>query len=384
MKNNDEASERITRMRTRYLSDVAHISIQRAKYYTESWRETEASDLSQNVRVAQAVRRVFERMDITIDPDDRIVGSWTEFFLGVPIDVEKGLFNRVFEVELGLWSMIRSIVGQNITFLAYMLRRYGLRALIGSITESSRVGAAMPSIGTTPMQKRRVNPCAISRKDKKLLLGGILPYWRGKTIAEELQRRITDERIYAGDMEMFAAALPATTSRKDIVISLGAAIGVWQGHLILDHETPIKKGLLSMQDEVWRVKDSLTNGDREAMEFLTSVDIALEGVITYARRLAEALKRELDRETDPERRRIIVGMLEACEWAPLRPARTFREAVQSYWTVKTAVESWRCPSMSTLRDGSTSTSSLITRRTSVRGASPGMRPGSFSRNCCSR
>jgi len=227
MKHRDEASERIVRMRTRYLDDVAHISIQRAKYYTESWRETQTSGLSENVRVALAMKRVFEKRDITIDPDDRIAGSWTEFFLGVPIDVEKGLFNRVFEVELGRWSMIRSIIAQNITFLAYMLRRYGLRALIGSITESSRVGAAMPSIGTTPMQKRRVNPCTISRKDKKLLLGKILPYWRGESIAEELGRRITEERIFAGDMEMFAAALPATTSRKDIVISLGAAIGIW-------------------------------------------------------------------------------------------------------------------------------------------------------------
>lgn len=338
MKHRDEASERIVRMRTRYLDEVAHISIQRAKYYTESWRETEGDGLSENVRVALAMKRVFEKRDITIDPDDRIAGSWTEFFLGVPIDVEKGLFNRVFEVELGRWSMIRYIVSQNITFLAYMLRRYGLRALIGSITESSRVGAAMPSIGTTPMQKRRVNPCTISRKDKKLLLGKILPYWRGKTIAEELGRRITEERIFAGDMEMFAAALPATTSRKDIVISLGAAIGIWQGHLILDHVTPIKKGLLAMQEEVREAKRSLSNGDKGPRDFLDSVDIALEGVIVYARRLAETLARERDRETDPTRREILTDMLESCRHVPLKPARTFREAVQSYWTVKTAVE----------------------------------------------
>lgn len=38
-------------------------------------------------------------MGINIDPDDRLVGSWTENFLGIPIDIERGLFNKVFEIE---------------------------------------------------------------------------------------------------------------------------------------------------------------------------------------------------------------------------------------------------------------------------------------------
>ena len=70
-------SDRIVRMRKRYLKEIAVISIQRAKFYTESWIETEDSGLSASERVALAMKNVYEKMDFNVDPDDRIAGTWT-------------------------------------------------------------------------------------------------------------------------------------------------------------------------------------------------------------------------------------------------------------------------------------------------------------------
>ncbi len=95
----DNASERIKRFRQRYLDEIPFISIERARYYTEKWKETENSGLALGIRVALSIKNIYENMGINIDPDDRLVGSWTENFLGIPIDIERGLFNKVFEIE---------------------------------------------------------------------------------------------------------------------------------------------------------------------------------------------------------------------------------------------------------------------------------------------
>ena len=155
MDGNEGLSERIERMRGCYLDDVAGISIERARYYTESWKETEGSGEAKVVRVALAMKNVIEKMTHNIYPDDRIAGNYTEFFLGIPIDVERGLWNEVFEVELKKSSMIKYILKSNIRFILYMIRKYGLMALYRGIKETSAVGAAMPNIGTATLDKRK-------------------------------------------------------------------------------------------------------------------------------------------------------------------------------------------------------------------------------------
>ena len=94
----DEASERIKRIRRRYLDDMPGISIERARYYTEKWRETETGGYSLAVRVALSLKNVYEKMHINLDPDDRICGTWTEYYLGIPIDIERGLFNETLKI----------------------------------------------------------------------------------------------------------------------------------------------------------------------------------------------------------------------------------------------------------------------------------------------
>lgn len=178
-------SERIARLRHRYLKEVVVISAQRAKYYTESWKETERRGLSVAERVALAMKNVYEKMVFYADPEDRIAGTWTENFLGVPVDIERGLFNDVLRIELKKRSMFLHILKDNLWFIFYMIKRYGLVSLIKSLKDTSEVGAAMPSIGTTTMARREVNPCIVKREDKNTLLGELLPFWRGKTIAEE-------------------------------------------------------------------------------------------------------------------------------------------------------------------------------------------------------
>jgi len=188
----NEAGERIKRIKKRYREDVPVISIERARYYTDSWRETEGSGLACGIRVATAMGQVYEKMNHCVDPDDRIAGTLTENYLGIPLDIERGLFNQVMEVELGRASMLAYLLRSNARFVIFMLKKYGAGALYKSLKNSSAVGAAMPSIGLEPLDKRKINPYCISRSDKRILKKDLLPYWKGKTIADMLSRGLAD------------------------------------------------------------------------------------------------------------------------------------------------------------------------------------------------
>lgn len=333
----DLASERIKRMRKRYLEELSIVSIERAKYYTEKWTETESSDFPLGVRVALCMKHVYENVNLCIDPDDRIAGTWTENFVGVPLDIERGLFNDTMEIEWDRFSMLLFLLKSNVKFLSYMIRKYGFRNFYENVKQSREVGAAMPSIGTKPMDKREINPYGIDPKDKKILQKELLPYWKGKTATDIFREELAESNINTGDIRSFVAALPATTSKNDTIISTGAALGTWQGHLIIDHETPMRKGVVAMREEVHeQLSDAALTKEESA--FLTSIDLALEGVIIFAKRLAEKLEEELGKKTDPERKQILGKMLKDCRKVPFYPPETFSQAVQSYWTVKTAVE----------------------------------------------
>ena len=333
----DEASERIKRIRRRYLDDVPGISIERARYYTEKWRETETGGYSLPVRVALSIKNVYEKMHINLDPDDRICGTWSEYYLGIPVDIERGLFNETLRIELDALSMAGHLVKSNLRFLRSMIPRYGLLTLYRNMKHTADMGAAMPSIGLSPMHKRKINPYKIAPGDKKELHKKLLPYWKGKSMADLLKSAMDSSDVYTGDILSFSAALPSSTSRNDTIISTGCAMGTWQGHLILDHETPLKKGLLAMREELnGRLnQDNLSPDQRE---FLKSIDISLEGVIAYAGRVVETISQELQRNKDPQMESLLQQQLETCKRVPLYPPQSFREAVQSYWTVKTAVE----------------------------------------------
>jgi formate C-acetyltransferase len=68
-------------------------------------------------------------------------------------------------------------------------------------------------------------------------------------------------------------------------------------------------------------------------DVLDGMVIALEAVIAWSKRYA-ALARELaQEETDPARKQELETIAGHCDWVPENPARTFREALQSYWLV---------------------------------------------------
>ena len=334
----DNASERIKRIRYRLLDETPIISVERAKYYTEKWRDTEKQDISLPERVALCMKHVLENMTICIDNDDRIAGKWTENFIGIPVDIERGLWNRVFEIELDAKTMKKYFNKSNRSYMSYMADKVGAEGLLEMLENNKKMGALITTLGTDSLEERKVNPYTIGNEDKTLLLTKLIPYWKDKTLADILEKEYANSDVYTGEAYEFLSHLPLKTAQNDIVISPCAVIGVWQGHLVLDFKTVLEKGLITMRKEV---KDEIEN-DKDLSdsqkEFLRSLEITYEAIMTFARRLANRLKEDSDAMEDGERKRQLSIMYENCVRVPMHPVTNFREALQSFWIIKTMVD----------------------------------------------
>lgn len=335
------ASQRIIRMQERYQKGDAFISVQRARYYTQSWKETENKNYSLPIRVALAMKNVYEKMDHYLDPDDRIAGYWTEYFMGVPIDIEKGIYNQVMEAELTKPSMLLFRTKSMGKALGYMIRKKAIKDFLKNQRIVRTMGTQPLNMGLNTMSTRKINPYQINPNDRVELTSQLLPYWKGKTITDKIEKQLMESELYSRDMHDFAVAMPGNTSRQVSMISTVATIASIQGHVILDYEPALKKGLNTIYEEIKHLLQAAKDKeitDPSEIDFLTSLQIAVEGVMIFTKRLVQRIESELQQTNDLERRAQLNRMLTICQKVPLNPASSFEEAVQSLWTIKTAVE----------------------------------------------
>jgi formate C-acetyltransferase len=328
--------ERIARLRFRYQQGRARLSVERARYYTEAWQQSEGSGKAPVLRVAEAMRHVYAKMTHYVDVDDRLAGHWTEGFFGMPIDIERGVFNTVLATELSRWTMLRARVKASRSALGYLLGRRGLRSFLREQRQARAAGAPPLDLGLKTMAERSINPFDIAPADARELRRDLLPRWQGRTLVDRLERDLTAAGICTPETTRFAMAVPGATSRQVVMLSTAATIATLQGHVILDYATVVQRGLDGMRaDLLDRRRAALTPEQTDTLEAML---IALDGVALFASRLAERIEMELAESDDPARQAVLRTMLDRCRRVPLAPAATFAEGLQSIWTVKTAVE----------------------------------------------
>jgi formate C-acetyltransferase len=161
--------------------------------------------------------------------------------------------------------------------------------IVGSTGPGHRVGNIVP--GTVPVAHMN-----LSDVDKKELEEDLAPYWKS-------QGRVG-----------------------------GVAYGHY-GHNVHDMHKVVKKGFLAIKEEA---EDSLAKldlqdpGDIKKMPFLKGVVLAMDAAANLGKRYADEARRLAETEEDAARRAELLEIAEVCDWVPANPARTFREALQSY------------------------------------------------------
>ncbi|MEE8372106.1 MAG: pyruvate formate lyase family protein [Dehalococcoidia bacterium] len=111
-------------------------------------------------------------------------------------------------------------------------------------------------------------------------------------------------------------------------------VATWHyGHNIHGMEKVVKRGFLGIKaDAEERISrlDMTDPADIKKRPFLEGVVIAMEAASELGERYAAETRRLAEAETDATRKAELLKIAEICDWVPANPARTFREALQSF------------------------------------------------------
>jgi pyruvate formate-lyase/glycerol dehydratase family glycyl radical enzyme len=263
--------ERGQRLRKRVISVDPHVCIERARIVTRSYKQTEGEHVL--VRRAKAFDSILRSISVYILDDELIVGHMASKQRSAPLFPE-------FAVE---W------VNQEIdTF-------------------------------ETRGQDRFITTDEVKQEFRK----EIYPYWKGKTLNDRLYSYLTEEIR----LQRFVAT----------VFSVGLHEDGGLGHVALDYEKVLRKGLVGIKNEVLEKLDRLRiwrSSDFKKKLFYESCISICDSVIVFAGRYSQKAKEMAREESNPERKRELLQIADSCETVPAHPAKTFREALQSFWFVQ--------------------------------------------------
>ncbi len=121
----------------------------------------------------------------------------------------------------------------------------------------------------------------------------------------------------------------AEASRKNI-----SPYSVW-GHYVPDYQKLLSMGISGIQD-IAREKTAALAGEHESTSiekrnFYRAVSICCDGVIDIADRYAALAEQTASNEGDPKWKNELLTLSGICKRVPEKPAKSFREALQSFW-----------------------------------------------------
>ncbi|MBI2940053.1 MAG: hypothetical protein HYY04_06395 [Chloroflexi bacterium] len=287
---------RVRRLLDRYLHADIQVCVQRARSVTEQARREAFPFEPAIVRHARRLAHILENLDITIWPDELIVGAPTSKHFGAFIYPELG--------DLGIGRSSPDddpdrIGGRVAEELRHIRERDHIPMLATDeeIAEIAEIARFWPDRG----------------------IGSLVDRYLPPTVAALSARDGLFSRGFVAHTHMVV-----NVSR---ILTLGCA-GVIAGC----------DAKLAEQDGGRLVPAALL----ETRSFYQAVKIACQGLMTYARRCARKVREAAATEPDPVRRAELEQIAAICERVPAKPARTFHEALQSQWFLQIGIVNEDC------------------------------------------
>jgi pyruvate formate-lyase/glycerol dehydratase family glycyl radical enzyme len=286
-------NERVQRLKDELQPERYPICVEKARLIMESYRRTQG--LPQIVRRAIATAHYLDNKTIYIEDDELIVGN----IASKPMGLEAGSLGPTWPED----DMVE-------------LREAGLD---------------------------------ISREDEALLRS-MDDYWKGqgRTLDERQGQFYDDERLWPF---IKSGILCPPWKDKEEGRGTGAAgvgwgLGLGLSLIVVDYPKVLNEGLKAVVEAAEEELRSLRYTDADAVkkgDFLKSVIIAYGAILRIARRFADLAAEMAIAEEDPVRRQELERIAETCRWVPANPARTFYEAVQSFWFIWVMIASGTTP-----------------------------------------
>jgi len=261
---------RTERLKKRLVSVPLEISVDRFRLVTESYKESEGEPML--IRRAKALKKILEEQPIIIFDDELIVGNFAKTSRGGPLFPEIAAEWLLSDVD------------------------------------------SFPT--------RAQDRFFISEESKKIIRE-LVPYWKNKTVWERVINQLPPET-------------EAVREEKANVFYPSLHMVTGFGHSNADYEMAMRKGFNQIVKEAREKLDSMDLTKPENLRkriFYEAVIIVLEAGITFAKRMAAEARRLAEKESDQIRKQELLKIVNINEWVPANPARTFHEALQTFWYV---------------------------------------------------
>ena len=259
---------RVERLRWKIIEAPQEVCIERARYLTEAMRLH--WDKPPLTRMSLAFDHILKNISVIIRDDEIIVGCRTSKLKGAPL----------FPENKSLW-----IEGDLENF-----------------------------------DKRILQRALITQEEKDELTANILPFWKGKTVEEHMQKLMPEDILTDMDKYIFTMMLEIT-------------YGI--GHFTMNHTRVLARGLRGIIDDATQKLAGLSPEEKNGEKglFYEAVIRSSRAVISFASRYSELALTMAAAQSDPERAAELREIARVCGRVPEYPAETLQEAVQSLYFI---------------------------------------------------
>jgi len=208
--------------------------------------------------------------------------------------------------------------------------------IVGHPCGKPRAGAFSPDIAwrwveeeLDTMSTRPQDPFEISEADKQVIREQIVPFWTGRSVDEVCEALYREAGIWEFSGETYVSDLSYhqingggdTCPGFDVLL-------VTKGMKGIKADAEARLATLSMENPA----------DIDKIYYYKAAMETCDGVMAYARRIADYARTLAGRETDPARRAELLTIAEVNDNVPANPPKTFQEALQAVWTVESLFE----------------------------------------------
>src|SRR5512135_916787 len=276
------ATDRVLRMfEAIRASGPPRVALERAVYFTESFKATEGQPLVW--RWAKALQRIAENISVAIFDDELIVGRPSTWF---------GRYSLVYPELDG--TIIQA----------------GAEAFIAA----KEAGAP--------------DAVTVTDADKKIIDEVLFPYWNGKDFTPNFIKALPPEtRHFTWGSD------PKNVGTTQTFVIVSTSTMRHSQNWVIDFGKMLKRGCKGMREEAQARLAALEDPRDLAFTkpFYEAAIITCDAFSLFARRYSELAAKMAAKTKDGQRKKELEEIAAICAWVPENPARTFREAIQAQW-----------------------------------------------------
>lgn len=254
---------------------VPEVCIERAVLMTSAYMDSEGEPYV--IKRANALKKILSEKSIRIEPGELIVGWQTSKYRGAPVLPEISvawLDDEMDDLENRAWD---------------------------------------------PYQP-------MSEEDKKIIREYVIPYWRGKSLNDQIYKLVPKELQKYNHLAWSSMGFSENNQHF--------------AHCTGDFGKILRVGVKGMMEEIreeMKKIDYSKSEDLHKYHELRGMLISYEGVLIFAERYSKLAEETAQTESNPTRKKELENIAAICRKVPYEPAESFYEALQFIWFIFVAL-----------------------------------------------